>query len=76
MININSENKGDNTELAIKISGSGQDIIDEAVAVMCNLPKQIKEMGTPLFLRFLAELSETDMFGVAEKPREVETDDE
>ena len=73
MIKITSENKGNNTELAIEINGSGQDIIDEAVAVMCNLPKQIKDMSTPLFLRFLAELAESDMYGVAARPmREVD----
>ena len=73
MIDIKSENKGENTELAIKISGSDKDIIDEAVAVMVNLPKQIKDISTPLFLRFLAELAESDMYGVAARPmREVD----
>ena len=70
MINIKAENKGDHTELAIKIDGRGEDIIYEAKAVMENLPKQIKEMSTPLFLRFLAELAESDTFGVAERPKE------
>lgn len=76
MINIKAESKGDHTELAIKIDGSGENIIYEAVAVMCNLPKPIKEMSTPLFLRFLAELAESDTFGVAERPHEEANDDD
>lgn len=76
MINIKAENKGDHTELAIKIGGEGQDIIYESVAIMCNLPKQIKDISTPLFLRFLAELAETDIFGVAERSKEEADDDD
>lgn len=74
MIKITAENKGSKTELGIKIDGSGKDIVVEAVTIMCQLPKQIKGMSTPLFLRFLAELAETDLFGVATGPKK-EADD-
>ena len=76
MINIKAENKGGHTELAIKIGGEGKDIIYESVAIMCNLPKQIKDISTPLFLRFLAELAEMDIFGVAERSKQEADDDD
>jgi hypothetical protein len=77
MIKITAENKGSKTDLGIKIDGTGEDIVVEAVTIMCQLPKQIKEISTPVLLRFLAELSETDMFGVAmNSMKEADDDDQ
>lgn len=79
MINITAESKGDNTELRIKISGTGEDIVSEAVHIMQQLPKQIEQTSQPLFFRFLAELAETDMFGIGIGPKnrgEAKNDDE
>lgn len=76
MIKITAENNGDNkTEIAIIIDGSGSDIVDEAVGIMCQLPKQLREMSTPVFLHFLAELVETDKFGICSKQEETGSDD-
>lgn len=78
MINITAESKGDNTELRIKISGTGEDIVTEAVHIMQQLPKQMEQTSQPVFFRFLAELAETDMFGIGIRPKnrgEAEDDD-
>ena len=79
MIKITAESKGDNTELRIQISGTGEDIVTEAVHVMQQLPKQIEQTSQPVFFRFLAELAETDMFGIGFRPKnreEAKDDDE
>ena len=76
MINITAESKGDKTELRIKISGTGKDIVTEAVHIMQQLPKQIEQTSQPLFFRFLADLTETGMFGVGVKPEDPEEDED
>lgn len=79
MIKITAESKGNQTELGIKISGTGEDIVTEAVHIMQQLPKQIQGMNKTLFFRFLADLTETGMFDVGvkpEDPEEGEDDDE
>ena len=77
MINITAESKGNKTDLKIKINGTGEDIINEAVHIMQQLPKQIEQTSQPVFFRFLAKLVETDMFGIdfAPKNREEADDD-
>ena len=76
MIEIKAINKGERTELRIQLSGSGGDLVTEATHIMVQLPERLKETNTSLFLRFLAELAETDMFGVAMSPEEVDDDAE
>lgn len=79
MIKITAESKGNETELRININGTGEDIVSEAVHIMQQLPKQIEQTSQPVFFRFLAELAETDMFGVDMGPKnlgEDEDDDE
>ena len=79
MIKITAESKGNQTELKINISGTGEDIVTEAVHIMQQLPKQIEQTSQPVFFRFLAELAETDMFGIGIRPKkrgEAEDDDE
>lgn len=79
MIKITAESKGNKTEFRINISGTGEDIVTEAVSIMQQLPKQIEQTSQPLFFRFLADLTETGMFGVGvkpEDPEEGEDDDE
>lgn len=79
MIKITAESKGNRTELRINISGTGEDIVTEAVHIMHQLPKQIEKTSQPLFLRLLTDLTETGMFGVGvkpEDPEEAEDDDE
>ena len=41
MIKITAETKGNQTDLRIKINGTGEDIINEAVHIMQQLPKQM-----------------------------------
>lgn len=72
MIKITAESKGNQTELRINISGTGKDIVSEAVHIMQQLPKQIEQTSQPLFFRFLANLTETGMFGVGVKPEDPE----
>lgn len=72
MIKITAESKGNQTELRINISGTGEDIVSEAVHIMQQLPKQIEQTSQPLFFRFLANLTETEMFGVGVKPEDPE----
>lgn len=72
MIEIKAENKGKQTELRIQLSGYGEDLVTEATHIMVQLPKRLKETNMSLFLRFLAELAETDMFGVADRAKEVD----
>ena len=69
MIKITAESKGDNTELRIQIEGTGEDIINEAVHIMQQLPKQMEQASQPVFFHFLAELAETDMFGIGFRPK-------
>lgn len=79
MIKITAESKGNETELRININGTGEDIVSEAVHIMQQLPKQIEQTSQPVFFRFLAELAETDMFGISMGPNnrgEAEDDDE
>ncbi len=79
MIKITAESKGDQTQLGIKINGTGEDIVNEAVCIMQQLPKQIEQTSQPLFFRFLAKLAETDMFGIGIIPEhrgEAKDDDE
>ena len=76
MIKITAESKGNQTELAINISGTGEDIVTEAVHIMQQLPKQIQGMNKTLFFRFLADLTETGMFDVGVKPGDPEEDDD
>ena len=72
MIKITAESKGNQTELRINISGTGEDIVSEAVHIMQQLPKQIEQTSQPLFFRFLANLTETGMFDVGVKPEDPE----
>ena len=76
MIKITAESKGNETELAIKIEGKGETIVTEAVHIMQQLPKQIEQTSQPLFFRFLADLTETGMFGVGVKPEDPEEDED
>lgn len=79
MIKITAESKGNQTELAINIEGNGEAIVTEAVHIMEQLPKQIEQTSQPVFFRFLAELAETDMFGIGFRPKnreEAEDNDE
>ena len=75
MIKITAESKSNKTELKINISGTGEDIVTEAVHIMQQLPKQIEQTSQPLFFRFLADLTETGMFGVGVKPKDPEEDE-
>ena len=63
MIEIKAEDMGKQTELKISIHGSSESIITEAVHIMKQLPKQLEEASKPLYLRFMAELMESDMYG-------------
>lgn len=74
MIKITAESKGNKTELGINISGTGEDIVTEAVHIMQQLPKQIQGMNKALFFRFLADLTATGMFDVGAKPENPEED--
>lgn len=79
MIKITAESKGNQTELEIKIEGKGETIVTEAVHIMQQLPKQMEQTSQPVFFHFLAELAETDMFGIDFGPKnreEAEDDDE
>lgn len=76
MIKITAESKGNKTELGINISGTGEDIVTEAVHIMQQLPKQIQGMNKTLFFRFLADLTETGMFDVGVKPEDPEEDED
>lgn len=76
MIKITAKPKGNQTELRINISGTGEDIVTEAVHIMRQLPKQIEKTSQPLFFRFLADLTETGMFGVEAKPEDLEEDED
>ena len=76
MIKITAESKDNQTELTIKIEGKGDTIVSEAVHIMQQLPKQIKGMNKALYFRFLADLTETGMFGVEAKPEDLEEDED
>ena len=76
MIKITAESKGNQTELKINISGTGEEIVTEAVHIMQQLPKQIEQTSQPLFFRFLADLTETGMFDVGVKPEDPEEDED
>ena len=76
MIKITAETKGNQTDLRIKINGTGEDIINEAVHIMQQLPKQMEQTSPPVFFRFLAELAETDMFGICLEPKNREEADD
>lgn len=72
MIKITAEVKGDKTDLRMNFSGAGVDIATEAVHIMEQLPKQLMETDTGLFLHFLAEIEASEMFGVAIGPKNEE----
>lgn len=76
MINITAESKGNKTDLKIKINGTGEDIINEAVHIMQQLPKQMEQTSPSVFFRFLAKLAETDMFGICFEPKNNEEADD
>lgn len=69
MIKITAESKGDRTELELTINGNGEDVVDEAVHIMQQLPKRIKEADQLVFFRFLVKLTETDMFRIGMGPK-------
>lgn len=76
MIKITAESKDNKAELKINISGTGEDIVTEAVHIMQQLPKQIEQTSQPLFFRFLADLTEKGLFGVGVKPEDPEEDED
>lgn len=76
MIKITAESKGNQTELAIKIEGKGGTIVEEAVHIMQQLPKQIQGMNKTLYSRFLADLIKTAMFDVGGNPEDPEEDED
>lgn len=76
MIKITAETKGHEVKLSIGVRGAGEEIVDEAVHIMQQLPKQIEEMDKTLFLHFLAELVSTDMFDVGVKRMDPKEDAE
>ena len=76
MIKITAESKDNKAELKINISGTGEDIVTEAVHIMQQLPKQIEQTSQPLFFRFLADLTEKGMFDVGVKPEDPEEDED
>lgn len=53
MIKIKAERNGKQTAVNIKLRGSGEDLIQEAVAIMMNLPVQINNAGGDLFKAFV-----------------------
>lgn len=67
MIEIKAEDMGKQTKLEISIHGSGKSIIQEALHIMEQLPKLLKETSKPLFYRFMAELMESDLYGEDEE---------
>ena len=67
MIEIKAEDKEKLTELKISIHGRGENIIQEALHIMEQLPKLLEETSKPLFYRFMAELMESDLYGKGEE---------
>lgn len=79
MIKITAESKGNHTELSIAINGTGEDIVNEAVHIMQTLPEHMEKVDQSLFFRFLANLTETDVFRIDMGPKnrgEADDDDE
>lgn len=69
MIKITAKVKGEKTDIQLNFEGTGEDIAIEAVHIMEQIPKQLKETDTSLFLRFLAEMEASEIFGIAVGPK-------
>ena len=68
MIVIKAKVEGETVNYECKIEGTGEDIANEAASIFKELPKQIEETSQAVFFRFLAEITESGMFGVAARP--------
>ena len=66
MIDIRAKNDGDNVTLRIKITGKGQDIVEEFAAVMIELPAQLQDTDPKLF-RAASEEFRAQIENVAER---------
>lgn len=64
MVNISATVNGDMMDMHIECKGKNGDIVDEAVAIMTSLPKELEKFDKTLFLMFLAKLSMDEHFGV------------
>ena len=72
MIKIYAKNKGDDTEITIKITGNGVDIVHEAASILTKLPEQLGAANPFLLIAVTDEVAKrsADMFG--EAPDETE----
>ena len=64
MVNISAKVNGDMMDMHIECKGKNGDIVDEAVAIMTSLPKELEKFDKTLLLMFLAKLSMDEHFGV------------
>ena len=74
MITNKSKREGDGIAYECNMSGTGEDLAEEAAAIFKELPKQLEETNPSIFVRFLSEITASGMFGVAPRPEETKTE--
>lgn len=58
MINIKATDKGDNVAMALEVRGNGGEILEEAFAIITELPKELRKMNPVLFGALLEKIRE------------------
>ena len=58
MIKISAEDKGETIAMSLEAHGDGDAIVEEAFAIVTELPKELKRMNPSLFQRLMAKISE------------------
>ena len=76
MITIKAKREGDGISYECNMSGSGEDLANEAAAIFEQLPKQLEETNPAIFFRFLSEITASGKFGVAPHPDKKEEEAE
>lgn len=76
MIAIKAQKEDKGLALSIKMEGPGEEIVEEAVRIMQQIPKQLRDANQALYFHFLAKMVESGDFGVAPRPDDEEDEEE
>lgn len=67
MINITAKDEGEQIAMTCEIRGTGLEIVEEAFAIVIDLPKRIREANPALYHAFMLKVASEAMLENAEE---------
>ena len=58
MIKISATDEGDTIKMSLEAHGEGNDLIEEAFAIITEIPKELRRMNPALFYKLMAKVAE------------------